>query len=146
MNRFRPPPCARKLLLGGLLSLAPFVSQAADNDALGPLFFTPEQRDIVDGLVQPKPSQATEVPEQELPPVARYNGSVQRSGGRSTAWVDGIRLEGIDQHRAGVELKLSGRRLAVRDAQGVKLVEPGQTVPDLDARPKISRPTAGSND
>ncbi len=136
----------RLLLLGSVFTMVSIAAHATDNLSLGPLFFTPEQRDIVDGLIKPTAVPVSKVPEQELPPVARYNGSVRRSGGRSTGWVNGIRLEGIDQRKAKAQLELRGRRLAVRNAQGLSLVEPGQTVPALETSPSEILPAGGTSD
>jgi hypothetical protein len=56
---------------------------------LGRLFFTPEQRAALDARrkarVPDKPAAAPQVES----PITRVNGAVQRSGGRSTVWVNG---------------------------------------------------------
>ena len=64
-------------------------AQSAQAQELGRLFFTPEQRAALDARrkarVPDKPAAAT-VSES---PVTRVNGAVQRSGGKSTVWVNG---------------------------------------------------------
>lgn len=100
-----------------------------DNRLIGRLFYTPYQRDQIDARRQSEPTPPTQVSTRELSPSTRYNGSVLRSNGPATAWVDGMRLDQIDQSDASIRLQLNGRRLAVRSANGLKLVEPGQTLP-----------------
>ena len=74
-----------------LVAAAFVVSGAGSVQAqeLGRLFFTPEQRAALDARrkarVPDKPA-ATPVTES---PVSRVNGAVQRSGGKSTVWVNG---------------------------------------------------------
>mgnify|MGYP003644969661 FL=1 len=104
-----------------------------DNQMIGRLFYTPHQRSLIDARRQHQPVPAAQVTTEELPPTARYNGSVLRSGGRATGWVGGVRLEQIDQTNARSRLQLNGRRLAVRTADGVSLVEPGQTLPNTES-------------
>ena len=62
---------------------------AAGAQELGRLFFTPEQRAALDARrkarVPDKPAAASQVES----PVTRVNGAVQRSGGKSTVWVNG---------------------------------------------------------
>ena len=62
---------------------------SAQTQELGRLFFSPEQRAALDARrkarVPDKPA-ATPVTES---PVTRVNGAVQRSGGKSTVWVNG---------------------------------------------------------
>jgi hypothetical protein len=70
-------------MLGALLGGA-----AAHAQELGRLFFTPEQRAALDARrkarVPDKPAAAPQVES----PVTRVTGAVQRSGGRSTVWVN----------------------------------------------------------
>lgn len=72
------------VLLAALLGGA-----AARAQELGRLFFTPEQRAALDARrkarVPDKPAAAPQVES----PITRVNGAVQRSGGRSTVWVNG---------------------------------------------------------
>jgi len=56
---------------------------------LGRLFFTPEQRAALDARRKARvPDKPTATPVAESP-VTRVNGAVQRSGGKSTVWVNG---------------------------------------------------------
>jgi hypothetical protein len=78
-----------KLLLGIILL---FNLQAAVAQELGRLFFTPEQREALDARrkarVPDKPAAAPVV----ASPTTRLDGYVQRSGGRSTVFVNGEAL------------------------------------------------------
>ncbi|HUK04872.1 MAG TPA: hypothetical protein VLV90_07305 [Burkholderiales bacterium] len=56
---------------------------------LGRLFFTPEQRAALDARRKARvPDKPAAAPQAESP-ITRVNGEVQRSGGRSTVWVNG---------------------------------------------------------
>jgi hypothetical protein len=67
---------------------------------LGRLFFTPEQRAALDARRKARvPDKPAATPQVESP-VTRVQGAVQRSGGRSTVWVNG---ETIAEDRAGGE-------------------------------------------
>ena len=71
-------------LLGALLG-----SAGAGAQELGRLFFTPEQRAALDARRKARvPDKPAAAPQAESP-VTRVNGAVQRSGGRSTVWVNG---------------------------------------------------------
>ena len=78
---------ARTALLAVGIALAGAMNAQAQE--LGRLFFTPEQRAALDARrkarVPDKPA-ATPVTES---PITRVNGAVQRSGGKSTVWVNG---------------------------------------------------------
>src|SRR6185295_15860114 len=88
------------------LAIAPAPAQAQE---LGRLFFTPEQRAALDARrkarVPDKPA-ATPVIEQ---PATRIDGTVRRSGGRSTVWVNG---EAVPENprSEGARLQSRGRR------------------------------------
>ena len=86
MKRIAMTP-AGTALVAAAIALAGAGSAPAQ--ALGRLFFTPEQRAALDARrkarVPDKPAAAT-VTES---PVTRVNGAVQRSGGKSTVWVNG---------------------------------------------------------
>ncbi len=61
----------------------------AQTQELGRLFFTPEQRAALDARRKARvPDKPAAVPVTESP-VTRINGAVQRSGGKSTVWVNG---------------------------------------------------------
>jgi hypothetical protein len=80
-------PAAFAAILAGLLGAASASGAAAQE--LGRLFFTPEQRTALDARrkarIPDKPAAAAQVES----PVTRVNGIVQRSGGKSTVWVNG---------------------------------------------------------
>ena len=88
-------------ILAALLGAATATGTAAQE--LGRLFFTPEQRAALDARrkarVPDKPAAAAQVES----PVTRVNGVVQRSGGKSTVWVNGEAIpEGARQGSATV--------------------------------------------
>ena len=61
----------------------------ADAQELGRLFFTPEQRAALDARRKARvPDKPAAAPVTESP-VSRVDGAVQRSGGKSTVWVNG---------------------------------------------------------
>ena len=75
------------VLLGSLLGAA-----SAGAQELGRLFFTPEQRAALDARRKARvPDKPAATPQAESP-VTRINGTVQRSGGKSTVWVNGEAL------------------------------------------------------
>jgi hypothetical protein len=84
-------PIAKTIAGTALVATGMFLAcaQSAQAQELGRLFFTPEQRAALDARrkarVPDKPA-ATAVSES---PVTRVNGAVQRSGGKSTVWVNG---------------------------------------------------------
>lgn len=62
---------------------------SANAQELGRLFFTPEQRAALDARRKARvPDKPAAAPVAESP-VTRINGAVQRSGGKSTVWVNG---------------------------------------------------------
>ena len=64
-------------------------SAGAGAQELGRLFFTPEQRAALDARRKARvPDKPAAAPQAESP-ITRVNGAVQRSGGRSTVWVNG---------------------------------------------------------
>lgn len=79
-------------LLVGLL----LVCAGAGAQELGRLFFTPEQRAALDARRKARvPDKPAATPQAESP-ITRINGAVQRSGGRSTVWVNGEAIpEGV---------------------------------------------------
>jgi hypothetical protein len=61
----------------------------ADAQELGRLFFTPEQRAALDARRKARvPDRPAAAPVTESP-TSRVDGAVQRSGGKSTVWVNG---------------------------------------------------------
>ena len=77
----------RTVLLAAVMALSGAVTAQAQE--LGRLFFTPEQRAALDARRKARvPDKPAAVPVTESP-VSRVNGAVQRSGGKSTVWVNG---------------------------------------------------------
>lgn len=66
---------------------------AAESPGLGRLFFTPQQRTQLDTARSQKSraTLASEKPEEAapLPQIVTYSGTVRRSDGKSTAWING---------------------------------------------------------
>jgi hypothetical protein len=83
---------------------------AAGAQELGRLFFTPEQRAALDARRKARvPDKPAAVPQAEQP-ITRINGAVQRSGGRSTVWVNGEAVpEGAQGDGAQVAPRGTGR-------------------------------------
>jgi hypothetical protein len=80
-------PAALAAILASLLGAAAPAPAAAQE--LGRLFFTPEQRTALDARRKARvPDKPAATPQVESP-VTRVNGIVQRSGGKSTVWVNG---------------------------------------------------------
>ena len=74
-------------VLAGVLGAAAATGAAAQD--LGRLFFTPDQRAALDARRKARvPDKPASTPQVESP-VTRINGMVQRSGGKSTVWVNG---------------------------------------------------------
>jgi hypothetical protein len=83
---------------------------------LGRLFFTPEQRAALDARRKARvPDKPAAVPVTESP-VTRVNGAVQRSGGKSTVWVNG---ETIPE-----DTQVDGARVAPRGANSGRVSIP----------------------
>jgi hypothetical protein len=111
---------AAALLLAGAL-LAPCALAAQE---LGRLFFTPEQREALDAR---RRARLPDKPAALAPsPTTRLDGSVKRSLGKSTVWIDGSAVpegtqpEGLrirrggDPSRATVIVGEDGRRIELR--------------------------------
>lgn len=80
------------------------------------LFFTPEQRAALDARRKARvPDKPAAAPVTESP-VSRVNGAVQRSGGRSTVWVNGETIP--EDTQAG------GARVAPRGANSGRVSIP----------------------
>ena len=78
----------RIVLIAGLATAVAGVTVAHAQE-LGRLFFTPEQRAALDARRKARvPDKPATEPVAESP-VTRVNGAVQRSGGKSTVWVNG---------------------------------------------------------
>jgi len=111
---------AAALLLAGAL-LAPCAVAAQE---LGRLFFTPEQREALDAR---RRARLPDKPAALAPsPTTRLDGSVKRSLGKSTVWVDGSAVpegtqpEGLRIRRGGDPSRVTvivgedGRRIELR--------------------------------
>ncbi len=105
-----------------LLAAPPAAAQA-----LGRLFYTPEQRDALDAR---RKARLPDKPAAVAPsPTTRLDGYVRRSSGRSTVWVDGeamnenVQPEGMqlrrgqDPSRVTVVIGEDGRRVEMRVGQ-----------------------------
>jgi len=107
-----------------LLACALLAPGAVPAQELGRLFFTPEQRDALDAR---RKARLPDKPVALAPsPTTRIDGSVQRSSGRSTVWIDGAAVpdgtqpEGLRVRRGGdpsrvtVVIGEDGRRINLR--------------------------------
>jgi len=107
-----------------LIVCAALAPRAAIAQELGRLFFTPEQRAALDARRSAKlPDKPAAV---AISPTTRVNGSVKRSSGKSTLWLDGYAVtdgnqpEGLrvrrtgDPGRVSVSVGEDGRRVEVR--------------------------------
>jgi hypothetical protein len=107
-----------------LLLCAALAPRAAIAQDLGRLFFTPEQRDALDAR---RKARLPDKPTALAPsPTTRIDGSVTRSSGRSTLWIDGAAVpdgtqpEGLrirrssDASRVIVVVGEDGRRIDLR--------------------------------
>ena len=112
----------RRALLAALVLL--LVAPQAAAQQLGRLFFTPEQRDALDAR---RRARLPDKPAALAPsPTTRIDGSVRRSSGRSTVFVDGEALpenaqpeglqlrRGADPSRITVIVGEDGRRIEMR--------------------------------
>lgn len=102
-------------------------------DLIDSLFYTPAQRRALDEQSQrPEYSDGqfaadnrpTRVPPENL----TFNGSVRRSAGRSTGWIDGARLENPTHAVPGRALTLRGDRLLVEQNGRRATLKAGETL------------------
>jgi len=110
-------PAALAAILAGLLGAATATGAAAQE--LGRLFFTPEQRAALDARRKARvPDKPAATPQVELP-VTRVNGIVQRSGGKSTVWVNGEAIpEGAQAGNQGIPRPAGAGRVSVPSGEG----------------------------
>jgi hypothetical protein len=104
-------PVAKKLTGVALAALGITLAGAMNAQAqeLGRLFFTPEQRAALDARRKARvPDKPAAAPVTESP-VTRINGAVQRSGGKSTVWVN--------QEMIAEEAQPGGARVSPRSAK-----------------------------
>jgi len=107
-----------------LLALGLLAAGAARAQELGRLFFTPEQREALDAR---RKARLPDKPAALAPsPTTRIDGSVKRSSGKSTVWLDGVAVpdgtqpeglrvrRGSDPSRVTVTVGESGRRVELR--------------------------------
>ncbi len=103
------------LLLAGLCAAG-----GARAQELGRLFFTPEQRAALDARRKARvPDKPAATPQAESP-ITRINGAVQRSGGKSTVWVNGEAIpEGAQAGGAQVAPRNAGTgRVSIPAGEG----------------------------
>jgi len=113
-----------KRLLAVVLLCAALAPSAVPAQALGRLFFTPEQRDALDAR---RKARLPDKPAALAPsPTTRVDGNMTRSSGKSTLWLDGYAVpdgtqpEGLrvtrggDPSRVTVILGEDGRRIELR--------------------------------
>jgi hypothetical protein len=113
-------------LVFALLCLYPFAAASQD---LGRLFFTPEQRDALDARrkarVPDKPAAAPVV----ISPTTRLDGYVQRSGGRSTAFVNGVPVPEGSSEAPRLDPRGDGRiAVPVGEGRSRHALKPGETL------------------
>ena len=112
-----------------LLILSLVLAPAARAQALGRLFFTPEQRAALDAR---RKARAPDTPAAAaISPTTRLNGYVKRSDGPSTVWVNG---EGLletspDAPRIGATRRDDGRVSVPVGEGGARVgLKPGETI------------------
>jgi len=116
-------PAALAAILAGLLGMA--AAGVAVAQELGRLFFTPEQRTALDARRKARvPDKPAATPQVESP-VTRVNGVVQRTGGKSTVWVNGEAIPESTQ---------AGAQGAPRPAGGGRVSVPGEGSRGIDMR------------
>jgi hypothetical protein len=86
---------------------------------LGRLFFTPEQRAALDARRKARvPDKPAATPQADSP-ITRVNGAVQRSGGKSTVWVNGEALpEGAQAGSAQIAPHTGQGRVSLPAGEG----------------------------
>lgn len=131
MNR----PCrATPTLLCLLAALLAPPLQAAADDQIGRLFFTPERRQALDRQRLSNIQEAQSLEGATL----SLDGVVQRSSGKSTIWINGRAQDADD---AGVSARLTPRD------PGVAQIVPGEEAPTrLKVGEEINRATGERND
>lgn len=99
--RFALHPIGRRVAVacaGAALIIAAAMPSPARSQELGRLFFTPEQRQMLDRqrLSQTEARQEIPIPED---PTLTINGIVTRSSGKRTVWINGIAQD--ESHAGG---------------------------------------------
>ena len=121
-----------RFCLAGLLLSGTAQSAESDNHLIGPLFLTPEQRDQLDASGHLNPDK----PRQVAPGSIRFNGSVRRSSGRETAWMNGKRLGKLKLPEEVGTARLSGDKLLVENRGRTDILRAGES---LSANDSLSR-------
>lgn len=114
--------------LMAILGFGPCLPVQAQNDLIGPLFYTPTERDALDTQGSDESSPTGTAPTQVTPEVLRFNGSVRRSAGRSTGWISGKRLEAIRPGNDLLSIRLAGDQLRVELRENTALLKAGETI------------------
>lgn len=130
-------PAALRSLLCLLLAGSATWLHAAAAPELGRLFFTPEKRALLERqrLTNIREAQSLEGATMSL------DGVVQRSGGKSTVWINGHPQHERDAARTGVEVHLSPKDPGRAD------LTPGEETPtQLKVGEAINRATGERND
>jgi hypothetical protein len=114
------------LCCAGTVALALSATAIAQSNGIGRVFFTAQERRALEaqaGKVTPSESvkQGTATRSSEL----RFNGMVQRSGGRATAWVNGAPLDLLSSEKRR-QYRLNGDRLLVNDSFGESQLSVGE--------------------
>ncbi|MDZ7751806.1 MAG: hypothetical protein U5S82_09110 [Gammaproteobacteria bacterium] len=154
-----PPFSWPGALVLGVLWVAVLVPGMAHGEALGRLFFTPEQRAALDEErfapppeQAPEPEVAEEQPPPEPPPPLRslrMEGLVVRSHGPNTAWVDGrpVLRKGTTDEGVTVDptsTRDGGVAVRVRGSDTTVDLKPGQRFDPASAR--VSELTPGPSE
>ena len=111
------------------------------NALVGPLFYTPLERDAIDRGTPPVDSNANPTATgKPVPPVVlRFDGRVERSAGRTTAWVSGRPLELVEPGLPDTQLRLQGERLRIDTTRSTRWLKTGEQFKPEQA------PLTGSN-
>jgi len=112
-------PAALAAILAGLLGATAVTGTAAQE--LGRLFFTPEQRAALDVRRKARTPDKPAASPQVESPVTRVNGIVQRSGGKSTVFVNGEAIpESAQAAGQGAPQPAGAGRVSVPSGEGSK--------------------------
>ncbi|MFK7964132.1 MAG: hypothetical protein AB8C46_09230 [Burkholderiaceae bacterium] len=127
-----------------LLSNASLIGKADSagigNALVGPLFYTPLERDAIDrgNLAVPGDGDSTGQGNQDPPEILRFDGRVERSAGRSTAWVSGRPLERLRPRLPDARLRLQGERLRIDTPESTRWLRAGESFEPEQSEPPQS--------
>lgn len=98
------------------------------NALVGPLFYTPLERDAIDrgGIPADSNGESTATSSQPPPAILRFDGRVERSAGRTTAWVSGRPLERAQSGLPETRLRLQGERLRIETPRSTRWLKAGE--------------------